>query len=227
MPTTCRDRIYENAGNPALVGLVAPTVARVLDVGCGAGDNARLLKEAHPHAEVWGITVSEAEAVAARAHMRGCWVADVERDPLEFLEGERFDVMVLSHVLEHLAEPARTLGRLVRFVAPGGQVLIAVPNVLFWSYRARMLAGRFDYEEAGILDRTHLRFFTVDSAPRELVAPVPDLELLRVRAEGSVPLWLLRRHVLPARWSRRIDRWGTDQWPGLFAGQILLECRKR
>lgn len=223
----CSERIYENAGNPALLRLASPLIRCVLDVGCGAGDNARLLRRMVRSAALYGITASPSEAALASEHMHTCWVADLEVDSLEFLGDLRFDCLILSHVLEHLVNPARALERLLRYVTPGGEVLIAVPNVLHWRCRARLATGHFNYEDAGVLDRTHLRFFTVASAPRELVDPVPDLELTSVAGEGDVPLWLLRRHVLPPRMSRKVDALGVRLAPGLFASQILLVCRKR
>lgn len=224
--TACTDKTYQNAGNPPLLKLVDPAARRLLDVGCGAGDNARVLAAERSDLEVYGITVSSREREQAEQHMATCWVADVERDPLDFLRDRQFDVVFLSHVLEHLVDPAAALTRLLEPLRPGGQVLIAVPNIAYWSYRLRILRGRFDYEDAGAFDRTHLHFYTMDSAPRELVEPVPGLELVQKSADGFVPLWLLRRHVLPPAWSARADAVATRLWPGLFAGQILLECRK-
>ena len=224
--TNCRDMAYHNAGNLPLLDLVSASASRVLDVGCGAGDNARVLAE-RQSMDVFGITVSPSEAELAGRHMKACWVADLEADSLSFLSEHRFDCVILSHVLEHLADPVAVLRKITPFVERGGQVLIAVPNVLNWRYRARMVVGRFDYEEAGVLDRTHLRFFTVDSAPRELVDPIEELEIVHRGAEGSVPLWLLRRHMLPRTSSQRLDALGVRAWPGLFAAQILLSCRRR
>lgn len=226
-PADTRERVYTNAGNPAVVALVDSDVDTVLDVGCGAGDNARVLKLRFPHCHLFGITHSEREKEIAQSTLEQCWVFDIERDiPLD-LWGRKFDVLIFSHVLEHLKEPAAVLSRFSRLIKPGGTAVIAVPNTLTLRQRLEFLRGRFEYEAAGILDDTHLRFFTYTSASRYLLAQSADLTLEHQSATGSVPLWWLRRYLLPKSWSTAIDRWGCRHWPNLFGGQILIRARKR
>jgi hypothetical protein len=99
-------------------------------------------------------------------------------------------------VLEHLKDPVAVLRRAIRFLSDGGQVMIAVPNVLERRNRIQLLMGNFEYEDAGIMDRTHLRF-TWHTAVKTLIDPVPELCLESKVAEGSLPLWWLRRLVFP------------------------------
>ncbi|HTV25539.1 MAG TPA: class I SAM-dependent methyltransferase [Polyangiaceae bacterium] len=220
-------RIYRNAGNPALLALLEPSAQRVLDVGCGAGDNAALLRASAPGRVVHGITHSRAEAELAAAHLARTWVFDVEAAWPSELERERYDAILMSHVLEHLRAPSPVLARFCRLLAPGGSVLIAVPNVLAWRQRLSFLAGRFEYAESGVLDSTHLRFFTYFTADEYLLADAPALRLDRKQVTGSVPLWLLRRHVLPARLSAAVDSLGCRLWPNLFGAEILLKASQR
>src|SRR5437762_14128154 len=91
-------KVYQNQGNPALLALLPKDARRVLDVGCGAGDNARILRERR--CQVVGLTLSEAEAAVARAFCDTVLVGNVETDHLELAPGS-FDVLLLSHVLEH------------------------------------------------------------------------------------------------------------------------------
>jgi SAM-dependent methyltransferase len=86
----------------------------------------------------------------------------------ELLGEERFDVIVFADVLEHLLDPVGTLHGYLRFLAPGGRVLVSVPNVAVWNVRAGLLLGRFQYTATGTLDRTHLRFFTRANLRRAL-----------------------------------------------------------
>ena len=220
-------RVYSNAGNRALLDLLAPGARRVLDVGCGAGDNAALLRAREPACEVHGITHSQAEAELAAPHLSRCWVFDVEQQWPRELEQERFDALLFSHVLEHLREPSRVLARFCHLLQPGGCALIAVPNVLSWRQRLSFLAGRFEYAESGVLDATHLRFFTYFTADAFLLADAPALVLDAKRVTGSVPLWLLRRHLLPAGLSAAIDGLGCRLRPNLFGAEILLKASKR
>jgi SAM-dependent methyltransferase len=221
------DRVYANAGNPALLDLLPAGCRRVLDVGCGAGDNAALLAIREPGCSVHGITQSRAEAELARARLERCWVFDIERPWPAELDGERYDALIFSHVLEHLREPSAVLARFCRLLGPGGSVLIAVPNVLSWRQRLRFSLGRFEYEDSGVLDATHLRFFTYRTADALLLADAPGLALVTKTVSGSVPLGWLRRSVLPARASSAIDALGCRWRPNLFGAQILLKATRR
>lgn len=221
------ERVYSNHGNPPLIDLLGGRVERVLDIGCGAGDNAALIKGRYPDCAVVGITHSAAEAALAKRHMTQCWVLDIESDLPDGLIRQPFDVLLFSHVLEHLRDPAGVLWRSSRLLRTGGQILIAVPNVLSWRMRLQFLFGRFEYEAAGVLDDSHLRFFTYFTADRYLFSKSSDLEVANKTTSGSVPLWWLRRYVLPARWSASVDQWGCRYWPNLFGSQVLIRAVKR
>lgn len=219
-------RVYANAGNPALINLLEGPVRHVLDIGCGAGDNAALLKQRYPDASVSGVTCSAAEADIARQHLDACWVFDIEQELPEDLQEARCDTLVFSHVLEHLKNPAQVLARFVKILQPGGCCVIAVPNVLNWRQRLQFLRGRFEYETAGVMDDTHLRFFTFYTAAPYLLSDCPDLRITHQSAPGSVPLWWLRRSLLPADWCAAVDRFGSRRWPNLFGGQVIIKAIK-
>ena len=221
------ERVYCNAGNPPLIDLLGKGCNNLLDIGCGAGDNAVLVKSVYSECKVFGVTQSIAEAALTQGRMVKCWVFDIERGLPNDLEDQLFDCLIFSHVLEHLRDPAEVLARFSRLLRKGGQVLIAVPNILSWRMRLQFLMGNFTYESAGVLDDTHLRFFTFFTADRYLLSRSPDLEVSCKTASGSVPLWWLRRHVFPQAWSERIDQWGCRHWPNLFGGQVLIKAVKR
>jgi 2-polyprenyl-3-methyl-5-hydroxy-6-metoxy-1,4-benzoquinol methylase len=135
---------------------------RVLDVGCATGYLAETLR-------VFGNTVSGVEyqpaaAAQARPHLAELVVGDLEKLDLvaEFGEG-RFDVVVYGDVLEHLRDPLPVLRQARRLLAPGGSVVISVPNIAHGDVRLALLKGRFEYRKLGLLDETHTRFFTRDS----------------------------------------------------------------
>ena len=221
------DRVYSNQGNSPLIDLLGKDCKRLLDIGCGAGDNAALIKSRYSECDVFGITHSAVEADLARRHMAQCWVFDVEHKFPDDLANQSFDVLIFSHVLEHLRDPAVVLARFSRLLRSGGQVLIAVPNVLSWRMRLQFLLGRFEYESAGVLDDTHLHFPTYFTADQYLLSKSPGLEVTHKAASGSVPLWWLRRYVFPQRWAEYIDQRGCRHWPNLFGGQVLIRAVKQ
>ena len=135
--------------------------------------------------------------------------------------------MLFSHVLEHLRHPSDVLRAFTELLHPEGVVLIAVPNVLAWKQRWRFLTGRFEYTETGIMDRTHLRFLTYDTADTYLLNEIDELAIVLKTVTGSVPLWLARRHIFPLRLSELCDSLGCRLAPNLFGTQIILSAKKR
>ena len=218
------DRVYTNNGNSPVIALLDEGIRRVLDVGCGAGDNAALVKAKYPKCEVYGITHSAAESHFADKVMTSCWVSDIEDDLPAELSKMKFDAIVFSHVLEHVRDPGLVLQKFAYLLRGGATVIIAVPNVLSWAMRWQFLRGDFEYRSGGVLDDTHLRFFTYLTADRYLLEKCPVLRLESKSVTGGVPQWWMRRYILPKRWSEAIDSLGCRFWPNLFGSQILIKA---
>ena len=152
---------YHCFARPEVQELVSPNARCILDVGCGAGSLGRSLKERQP-CEVWGIEIIPEVAEAARQVLDRVYVGDAAA-VIPALPNGCFDCIILADVLEHLVEPAKVLSALVGKLAPRGRLVISVPNVRHWSVIRGVLEGRWEYQDAGSLDRTHLRFFTRQS----------------------------------------------------------------
>ena len=149
----------------------------VLDVGCGIGLNGAIAKARG--AKVTGIEIVPERAERARQLLDEVISADLETDDVvDKLGDRRFDLMLFGDVLEHTKEPRAVLERLAPLLEDGGHVVVSLPNVAAWTVRLSLLGGRFDYEPSGILDDTHLRFFTRKTA-MELVEAA-GLEILHV-----------------------------------------------
>ncbi len=221
-------RVYSDAGNEFVADQVPQSAKRILDIGCGSGDTAKLIKRRIPGAHVEGITYNAAEARAADEILDRVHTFDIEQDlPAGF--GRDFDVLLFSHIVEHLRSPRTVVRRFLPHLVDGGKVIIAVPNLLEWRTRLQLLRGRFAYDEHGVLDRTHLRFFTFNSADGELLnqelAPLLVLEVKR--GAGAVPLGPLRRLLRMRRLADTIDALGVRYFPNLFSQQVVLVARKR
>ena len=199
----------------------------VLDVGCGFATTSQHI--AGRGNRVTGIE-SSAEAVAvARGRVSDVVHADLQQldEVTRALAGRRFDVIIFADVLEHLAWPIGILRGYLDLLKDGGSVIVSLPNVGLWSVRLNLLAGRFHYEETGVLDRTHLRFFT-----RRTLLELLRSDGLRVveLAVTPVPLPL----VVPPRWHGRwlprvhaLSAGAARGWPGGLAYQFVAVCRAR
>jgi 2-polyprenyl-3-methyl-5-hydroxy-6-metoxy-1,4-benzoquinol methylase len=165
---------------------------KLLDVGAADGLLSRRLTELE-----WRVTAIEGDPALAQAGARHCermLTLNLDRE-IPVGEGP-FDVIVYGDVLEHLVDPLRVLVELDRSLAPGGFVIISVPNIAHLWIRLLLLFGRFDYLDRGILDHSHLRFFT----ERSLRAMLADAGLLVQRFTATpAPLY----QILPVSWHRR------------------------
>jgi len=193
-----------------------------LDVGAADGFLAELLTR-----QGWQVTALErdpAQAAKARGRCHEVIVADLD-EAAPRIEGA-FAAIVYGDVLEHLGDPLPVLVALNRSLAPGGCVIVSVPNVAHLWVRLSLLLGRWDYAERGILDRTHLRFFTRRSFLRFLGDAGLDLEEL---ITTPVPLPLLvppRFHggVLDAIYG--LSAGAARIWKGGLGYQFVAVCHR-
>lgn len=218
---------------------------RVLDVGCGFATTSERIQALGN--EVTGIDSSEeAEEVGKRRISRFVRANLTDVDAVAARLGdERFDVLIFADVLEHLPWPLGILRRYLGWLKDGGTVIVSLPNVGLWSVRLAHLLGRWEYEETGVLDYTHLRFFTrrsarwlLEEASLEIVTTTynPGLvrpfvplakKLLAKEGEGdptalmnSRPYRLYLKTVYP------IERAIASLWPGMLAFQMIFEAKR-
>src|SRR5688572_1384695 len=195
----------------------------LLDAGAADGFLSELLTR-----QGWRVTALErdpAQAERARGRCAEVVVADLD-EAAQALSGP-FDAIVYGDVLEHLSDPLATLVGINQALAADGRVIASVPNVAHLWVRLQLLGGRFDYTDRGILDRTHLRFFTrrtfvallvqAGLSVEELaVTPVPLPQVVPERLHGT---WLDWLHAASAAASRR--------WRSGLAYQFVATCRPR
>jgi 2-polyprenyl-3-methyl-5-hydroxy-6-metoxy-1,4-benzoquinol methylase len=162
--------------NQALAGAIGRP-RTVLDVGCGTGINGAFARARGAH--VTGIELDEQQARVARGRLDEVLELDITSDEaLRSLEGRSFDLVLFGDVLEHVPDPLSVLQRFASLLVDGGHALVSLPNVAAWPVRLGLMRGRFRYESSGILDRTHLRFFTRATASE--LCEAAGLEVMRV-----------------------------------------------
>lgn len=201
-----------------IISLVPQGIERVLDVGCGGGRTGTLLKEIGVR-EVFGIEKNEDVARYAKEYYDQVIVGDVEKIELPF-PPLYFDLLIYGDVLEHLFDPWSLLKKHRKFLKDGGFIIVSLPNVRYYKVIKRLLIkGRWDYEDQGIMDLTHIRFFTLKTA-LELLRD-SGFEVLRVRGKisGSKLLKFANRMVFGM-----ISDFLIRQY--LILGRKLLGCQE-
>ena len=132
---------------------------RVIDFGCATGYFAQFLKQKGCY--VVGVELNPEAAKIAEHHCDQVLVADLDFTPiLEILRDQKFEVAVFGDVLEHLRDPWRVLEEVRQILQPDGYVVASIPNIAHGAVRLSLLQGHFEYADLGLLDNTHLRFFT-------------------------------------------------------------------
>jgi SAM-dependent methyltransferase len=195
-----------------------PDGARVLDVGCATGYLAAELTARG--CDVLGVEADPQAAEQAKAVCRPLVVGDLEsattRADVEHAAAGGVDVVLCADVLEHLRDPWDTLRWLGTLLdSASGRAVVSVPNIAHWTARRELLRGRFPYAEHGLFDRTHLRFFTRDSA-RELARRAG----FAVREEHPAPAPLPLESRVPAL--RALRDPCVRRFPALLALQFVL-----
>jgi methionine biosynthesis protein MetW len=186
-----------------------PAGSFVLDVGCHTGIMGEILRE-KKRAKVIGIDTDVQALHIARERLQASLLLNIEEEGwVEKIISEgyhNFDVILFGDVLEHTREPERILSEAKKLLKPGGHVIVSIPNVAHWRSRFGLLFGRFRYTDSGILDKTHLRFFTYKTA-KEFIRN-SGYQIIQSDVAGySLPHWLLRL------------------MPGLFTIQFVMSAK--
>jgi len=211
-----------DASHRVVLGMTAGRPrGRVLDLGCGSGlVAAELRKQGHV---VVGVDGAPEPETAERLDKLVVADLDAGLPPEAAAEGP-FDIVIAADVLEHLRAPDRLLRDLHAACTPDAVLVASVPNISHWYPRLRIGLGRFDYDHRGILDATHMRFFTWHSFAG--LAYRAGWQVDR-RAETGLPLEILDRDGsglmsgTVVKGVRLFDRGGRAAWPSLFAYQYV------
>ena len=210
---------FESTG---MILSMIPVGSRVLDVGCGTGWISSLIRDIR-RCTVIGVE-PHAERVR-KARSRGIDVAASElNDGSAFALG-RFDVVLFADVLEHMLDPLSALRLSRNLLESRGCLIASIPNVAHWTVRLNLLRGRFDYDVTGIMDATHLRWFTAKGI-REMLSRA-GYDVVEFRASAGV--WMREYHRRPwslllPRWRNAVIRRTTSYFPALFGCQYVVKA---
>ena len=198
----------------------------ILDVGCGAGKNGEEIKKVF-NARVTGVEAEKDMMQLAKQRLDHCIHANLEDQDLEKkgLQGKSFHYILLMDILEHLKDPWSCLGYLTGFLKTDGKVILALPNVCNIKTIFEMLKGTWLYEESGIHDNTHLRWFGMQNIMEMLAGA--DLQMEEIK-KNRYYQFHVKDGIYDIDWKglrlKGIDRHSIEN---LETGHFLiLACRK-
>ena len=206
-PNTSQAKFFAN---------IAPG-SRILEVGCGDGAFSAYLAE-KLGCDVTGIEMNPEAARKAARVCRNVITGDVEQGAFDRVEG-KFDYILFGDVLEHLVTPGVTLARSKALLNDHGYILISVPNIAHYSVRWHLATGRFEYQKRGLLDQTHLRFFTLRTATR--LVEEAGLEIVGFDSVYVVPGLDLVKNF---RW---LEKFLKKYFSGIVGFQFIFKARPR
>ncbi|HRD94860.1 MAG TPA: class I SAM-dependent methyltransferase [Rubrivivax sp.] len=186
---------YPHTDRSEIVRLVPKSAQRLLDVGCNSGAFGEALKRQRP-LEIWGVEPNTSAAKTAETHLDRVLVGYFDGDCA--VPDGYFDIVVFNDVLEHMVDPAAALTLGLKKLREGGQIIVSLPNLRHIDNLLHILVeADFRYEDLGVRDRTHLRFFTRRSALRFF----DDCGLETLHVEGVKEQW-----YSPKLWRRLMFR---------------------
>jgi len=170
---------YYEIQRPEMLPFIPDGVSSMLEVGCSSGGFGKLVKARRSSCEIWGIEPSPAAAAVASKRLDNT-ICGIFKAGMPELEGKQFDCIVFNDVLEHLVNPDQVLQDSKQYLSKTGVVVASIPNILhFYQIMQILIRQDWKYEAQGILDNTHLRFFTKKSIIRLFEESGYEVELIR------------------------------------------------
>ncbi|MGD0339955.1 MAG: class I SAM-dependent methyltransferase [Bacteroidota bacterium] len=179
---------YYNRCRPEMMDFIPHSAKTILDIGCGEGLFGRQLKQ-KINAEVWGIEIDKTAGALAQTIIDKVYIGDIVR-LIDDIPNNFFDCIVFNDVLEHLVDPFYILLRIKDKLTKDGVVVSSIPNVrYYYTLKDLLIKKQWKYEDEGILDKTHLRFFTLLSIV-EMFKSL-DYEIKTIKGINPIKSWKL------------------------------------
>jgi len=213
---------YYDGLNLKLLAAIPREARRVLELGCANGRLGQRFKELHPGVTWWGVDIAQEAVSAASAHLDRVFKLNLDTDDLAVLEGG-FDVIVIGDLLEHLHDPVKTLEKLYDLSASGAQIVCCLPNMAHLSVIERLVAGDISYDQMGLLDQTHTRFFSPSSAFKTFLDG-GWLPHLQDQYRVEVPQTHFAARIVEAAQALGLPEETAKRNLGLY--QMILVCKK-
>src|SRR3989344_8106125 len=203
-----------------------PKNSRVLDLGCADGKIGEFM-EKYFACKVTGVEINPSLAQIAARRLTKVIIGDLENPHTQttILKQNKFEVLFASGILEHLKDPQQVLKNLKPALKNNSVMIITLPNIAFWRMRFELLFGRFEYTDTGILDRGHLKLFTIKSA-REFIKK--DCHLTIDQIDFDFPIFPMIHRlfaIIPFGGNLQLKLYRI--FPQFFAYQIVFKCHQK
>lgn len=152
---------YERRNFISFIHNSSDSTLNILEIGCGMGATLGYIKNTYPNANIYGVELNSNIADIAKHYIPTIICGNIESMELPY-EENFFDYIIFADVLEHLINPHIVLSKIKKYLKPSGCILASIPNIMHYSVILDLLKGNFTYQDSGILDKTHLRFFTLN-----------------------------------------------------------------
>lgn len=183
----------------------------ILDIGCSDGQMGEIIKK-EKDAIVFGVDISESAISEAKSKIDDAYILNIEEEILKWpeeIKNQKYDYIIISEVLEHIVEPEKFLEKLKEVIQKNTEIIITVPNILFWKNRLRIFFGNFDYTEQGLMDEGHVHFFSWQSFKKTIW-------------RAGYEIIAINNHI-PTRGTKKIGK----IFPGLFSYQFIVKIKKK
>jgi len=202
----------------AKVYKLIPAGINVLEAGCHTGQFGALLRR--KGCRVTGVEIDPDAVQRAKLALDRVRLTNLEEEEVFQEFKEQFDVILFMDVLEHCRNPEEILRRARKALAPNGFVITSIPNIANWSIRWNLLRGRFEYERVGIMDQTHIKFYTIKTVTRLFENAGYKIELMDYTY--SFPVFRVRK-LIGGILAKTVGR----LLPGLFSYQMVIKARPK
>jgi len=209
-------KVYSYSPNFAVIDSIPEKSKNLLDIGCGNGGLVDFYK-----GKIDGITISESEYDIAKKRLNKVFLHNLEEGLPPNLH--KFEVIVASHVLEHIAFPEKLLLDIKNIMNEDSIFIIALPNIMHYKYRFKLFFGNFKYENTGIMDYTHLRWYTYNSAKKMIEKS--GFNIVNASVDGELPFYRVTKYF-PKSIYRIIKKILFKISKGLFGMQLVYIVKK-
>lgn len=218
------DLTYFFYPRPEIVELVPIEAKKILDIGCGSGALGVELLNRQP-CELYGVELNSIVGAMASSYFEQVDIGDIETLNLSYAS-ETFDVIILADVLEHLKNPWQVIERLSTYLKPSGSLICSIPNICHAEALLPLLLGKWTYVDAGILDRTHLRFFTPETVQSLFSSHNFEIESQTYKYVGLEPrvqLFFTEISYLAEKFGFSMDK--LSEYTNIY--QMLIKVKKK